>query len=158
MRFSTLWVSLLLLFFGGCALKEYAPAEGKHITLKMPDLRFNDVGYVRYSDTGVEVELFSTGQLVEKFVIEENICTRGGCMEWETFYRDYLHVNYPKATLRQVFRGEPIFKKQNLQQTADGFKQLIDTDEYNIVYKVTQHSIYFKDTHNGVMIKIREIS
>ncbi len=157
MRYSTLWVSLLLLFIGGCALKEYAPSEGKLITLKMPDFRFNDVGYVRYSDSGVEVELFSAGQLVEKFVIEENICTQDGCMEPKNFYRNYLHVNYPNATLRHIFRGEPIFQKQGLQKTAEGFKQLIDTDEYNIVYKVTSHSISFKDTRNRVMITIREI-
>ena len=156
MRFSILWVSLLLLF-GGCSLKTYVPSEGKHITLKTKYLRFNDLGYIRRSDTGVEVELFSAGHLVEKFVIEVNICTMQGCLRSDTFYKEYLHVNYPQATLKHIFRGEPIFQKRGLVRTSNGFKQVIHTDEYNIVYKVSQKSIYFKDFMHGILINIREI-
>jgi len=156
MPFFTLWASLLLLF-GGCSLKTYAPSEGKLITFKTDRLRFNDLGYIRRSDTGVEVALFSAGQPVETFTIEDNICTLKGCLSNYDFYEHYLHVNYPKETLKQIFRGEPIFQHAGLQNTSGGFKQVIHTDEYNIVYKVSPGQIYFKDAAHGVLIKIREM-
>ncbi len=155
MQYAILWASVLLLF-GGCTVPRYTPSDGKLITVKTDSLRFHDIGYIRRSNSGVEVELFSAGQLVEKFVIEKQICTRQGCLDSSDFYRKFLHVNYPKETLKHVFRGEPIFNKRDLEQSATGFKQVIQTDEYNIVYKVNGENIYFKDRANAVLIKIRE--
>jgi len=155
MRSCILWASLLL--YCGCSYKEYAPSKGKIITIKTDTLRFNDLGYVRLGEHGVEVALFSAGQVVETFTIEENICIRKGCLSTEAFYATYLHVNYPKETLKHIFRGEPIFNKRNLEQDSGGFKQYIQTAEYNIVYKVENGTIYFKDSKHNVFIKIREI-
>jgi hypothetical protein len=155
-RFFILWVSLTLLF-SGCSVKEYAPSKGKLITIKSNALKFSDVGYVRPSKSGVEVELFSAGQLVEQFRIEDDICTREGCLSRKAFNRRYLHVNYPEEIIGEIFRGEPIFNRAGFEKTATGFKQVVAADEYNIIYKVSQDSIYFKDITNSILIKIREI-
>jgi hypothetical protein len=138
-------------------MKEYAPSKGKLITIKSPTFSFSDVGYIRKSDTGIEVELFSVGQLVERFIIENDICSRQGCLSKEAFNQHYLHVDYPSDFMNHLFRGEPVFNGAGLHKSPEGFKQLIDTSEYNIIYKVTQKSVYFKDKKNSILIKIREI-
>ena len=155
-KFFTLWVSLVLLF-SGCSVKQYAPSKGKLITIKSNALRFSDVGYIRKSKSGVEVELFSTGQLVERFVIETEVCTKEGCLSPEEFNRRYLHVSYPEDTIKQIFRGERIFNRSGFEKTVEGFKQVITADAYNIIYKVSRNSIYFRDKKNAILIKIREI-
>jgi hypothetical protein len=153
--FFTLWVSLA--FFSGCSVKEYAPARSMLITFKSKELRFNDMGYVKESDTGVVVELFSTGQLVERFVLEEDVCTQKGCLGYGAFNREFLHVNYPDEILKHIFRGEPIFNGEGIIKTDGGFKQSIKATSYNVIYKVHHNSIYFKDKINKILIKLREI-
>lgn len=155
-KFFILWASLTLLF-SGCSIKEYAPSKGKLITIKSDVLRFSDVGYIRKSKSGVEVELYSAGQLVERFVMEEKICTQEGCLSRAEFNKHYLHVNYPDDIIKQIFRGDVIFEKRGFEKTSTGFKQIIDTQEYNIVYKISHNSIYFRDKKNSILIKIREI-
>ncbi len=155
-RLFTLWASLTLLF-SGCSIKEYAPSKGKLVTIKSDALRFSDVGYIRKSRSGVEVELYSAGQLVERFVMEEKICTQEGCLNTAEFNKRYLHVNYPDDIIKHIFRGEIIFKKRGFEKTPMGFKQVIQAKEYNIVYKISHNSIYFKDKKNSILIKIREI-
>ncbi len=153
--FFILWASFLL--FSGCSVKEYAPAKSMLVTFKSDAFRFNDMGYIRKSKHGVEVELFSTGQLVERFVIETNVCSKQGCLSKDIFNSKYLHVNYDENIIANIFRGEPIFNEEGLEKTADGFKQVIKANTYNIIYKVNQNSIYFKDKKNSILIKIREI-
>ncbi|MEA2111807.1 MAG: hypothetical protein U9P71_07145 [Campylobacterota bacterium] len=153
--FFILWVNLLL--FSGCSVKEYAPATSVLVTFKSDAFRFSDMGYIRKSSRGVEVELFSAGNLVQNFQLEDDVCTKKGCLNYDAFNQEYLHSNYPNEVLKNIFRGEPIFNKKGLQKTDDGFKQSIKAKTYNVIYKISNNSIYFKDKINGILIKIREV-
>ncbi|MCX6072929.1 MAG: hypothetical protein NTY39_01240 [Campylobacterales bacterium] len=157
-KFSILWVSLLLFLMGGCTTKQYTISEPKLITIKSPKLKFSDMGYIRYADDAVEVELFTAGVAVEKISIDRNVCVSAGCMREEAFNRDYLYEGYPSDTMRRILQNAPIFDGNNTSESCGGMKtQYIRNETMDIVYQRKTGEIYFKDRMNGLMIKIRDV-
>ena len=50
--------------------------------------------------------------------------------------------------------GHPIYDGKNLKKMYDGFGQKIKDEDVNIDYEVTRQSIRFKDSKNGILLKI----
>ncbi|MDP3267290.1 MAG: hypothetical protein Q8M39_10735 [Sulfuricurvum sp.] len=157
-KFSILWASALILFFGGCTANHYSISSPKVITIKTPKLKFSDTGYIRYEGDAVEVELFTAGLAVEKISIDEKVCVSAGCMSEETFTKEYLYEGYPKDTMRRILQGEPIFGGKGKDGTCGGaLFQFIRNDDMDIMYRRKGGEIFFKDRLNGLMIKINEL-
>jgi hypothetical protein len=38
-----------------------------------------------------------------------------------------------------------------------GFEQILQTKDYEIFYRVTKDTLYFKDSKNGILIKLKEL-
>ena len=157
-KYSILWVSVLVLFMGGCATKHYTTSTPKMVVIKSPKLKFADTGYLRYEGDAVEIELFTAGVAVEKISIDEQVCVSSGCMSEEAFVREYLYKDYPPDTMRRVLQGEPIFGGRNVSESCGGVQfQYIRNDDMDIVYRRSSFETYFKDRLNGLMIKISDI-
>lgn len=157
MKFSILWVSLVLLF-AGCSTKQYAKSEQIILTLKTPPLKFSDQAYLRKDDISVELELFSAGVAVEKFNIEDEVCINAGCISKEEFNAKYLNSFYEEDILKKILLGEPIFEGENFVQTSDGFEQIINRPfKYSIIYRVNNRTIYFKDRVKNLIVKIKRL-
>ena len=157
-KYFILWVSTLALFLGGCTTKHYTISTPKMIVIKSPKLKFADMGYIRYADDAVEVELFTAGAAVEKILIDRLVCLSTGCMSEESFVKEYLYKDYPIDTMRRVLQGEPIFGGLGISESCGGVKiQNIRNDEMDIVYRRSVSQTYFKDRLNGLMIKISDI-
>jgi len=155
LRVSPIWVSLFLLL-SGCSVKQYAKSETIIVTLKTKPLKFSDQAYLRHDNESVELELFSAGVAVEKFNIENKICVNAGCISKEGFNEKYLSRYYEEDILKEVLLGKAIFKGKNLVKKDDGFEQRIQKfGKYDIIYKVKQKSVYFKDRWNHLLIKIK---
>lgn len=155
-RFSTLWVSALLLC-GGCSVKEYTASTPKLVTLKTAQLRFSDMGYLRQNGDALQLELFSAAQAVERFEIDRLVCVSKGCMSKGAFNAEYLHASYPETLLQNVLLGRPIFDGKGFQKTASGFEQHIEGDFYTIVYRVDTDTIIFKDRKNMILIRLKMV-
>ena len=151
-RFFILWASLFLL--AGCAPKKYEKNESRLIIIKTPKLKYADLGYLRRDGDEVRVELFVAGQQVQSIEIDSLICVNEGCLNKSAFNREYLHPAYPDDLLLDVLLARPIFEKASLQRTDAGFMQKLKTTQYNIVYKIENGDIYFKDKQNGFLIKL----
>jgi hypothetical protein len=157
-KFFILWVSLFILFVGGCSTKHYSVSEPKIITFKTPKLKFADTGYIRHEGEVVEAELFTAGVAVEKITIDDKVCVSAGCMSEEAFVRDYLSPEYPTDTLRRILLGEPIFEGINMSEQCGGARtQYIRNDKMDIVYRLKRDETYFKDRTNGMIIKITDL-
>lgn len=153
-----LYPIIMITFFSGCAIKSYEKSDSKLVTFKTSKLKFSDVAYFRFDDTSVQVELFSAGQVVERFEIENLVCITQGCMTQSFFNKKYLHESYHDNTLKSIFLGREIFGGVSKKMTKNGFEQkLIDKKRYNIVYRVQNGTIYFKDFKNKILIKIKNI-
>lgn len=154
-KFSILWVSLLVLFIGGCTTKHYSVSEPKMITIKSPKLKFADMGYIRHEGDAVEVELFTAGVAVEKISIDKEVCVSSGCMSEEKFVKEYLYPDYPADTMRRILQGADIFGGINKEELCQGtLYQTIRNDDMDIIYRRKGGDIYFKDRLNSLMIKI----
>ncbi len=157
-KFFILWVSLLVLFLGGCVPKQYEISKPKVIVLKTPKIKFADTGYIRSSGESVEVELFTAGMAVEKISIDDKVCVSAGCMSEEAFVRDYLSPEYPNDTLRRILLGELIYNGQNTSEQCSGIRtQYIQNDKTDIVYRLRPDETFFKDRMSGIIIKISDI-
>ena len=147
-----LWASLFLL--SGCALKKYEKNEASLIIIKTPQLKFADLGYIRTNMDEVRVDLFTAGQLMQSITINHLICVDDGCMTKSDFNADYLHPSYPDDLILDVLLARPIFEKALLEKTEMGFIQELKSTEYNIIYRIENGNIYFKDKQNNFLIKI----
>jgi len=153
--FFTLWASLF--FLSACAPKVYKKNESRFILIKTPLLKYADLGYIRSTEDEVRADLFVVGQLVQSIEISTLVCVNEGCLSKSAFNEDYLHASYPDELIVNVLLGRPIFEKASLQKTPNGFIQELKSNEYNIVYKVQDGEISFKDKKNRLKIKILRV-
>ncbi|MGD9970743.1 MAG: hypothetical protein AB7S65_09830 [Sulfuricurvum sp.] len=158
-KFSILWVSVLVLFAGGCAQKQYSISEPKLITIKSPKLKFSDMGYVRHEGDAVEVELFAAGMAVEKITIDQEVCVQSGCMSEAKFTKEYLYELYPPDTMRRILLRQDIFGGKGKEELCNGtLYQFIRDEEMDIMYGRKPNETYFKDRLNGLIIRISDMN
>lgn len=146
----------LALFLSACSVKNYEHTASKVIIIKSPHIKFADLGFIRNSSDAIEVELFVAGRVVEKIAINHLICVSDGCMSKSGFNTEYLHQSYPDDLLQNIFLGKTIYKAQNRVQRDDGFEQNIEDENVKILYRVNSGEIYFKDSKNKIIIKIKD--
>ncbi len=151
--FFILWVSLFL----GCAPKSYMMNESRLIIIKTPKLKFADLGYIRKNIDEVRADLFVAGNLVQSIEINTLVCVNEGCISKSSFNEEYLNSAYPDDLMLNVLLARPIFNKASIKKTENGFIQELKSEEYNIIYKVENETIYFKDKKNKILIKIKKI-
>ena len=154
--FFTLWVSLWLL--GGCAMKKPAVSQAYVIVFKTPKWRFADTGYIRKGEGVTELEVFEAGQRIVRLQIGNMVCVESeGCIGKEQFNAQYLSAAYPEDLFANVLRGKPIYRKLNLKETSEGFEQAISLPEADIVYRVGNGKVYFKDRISHILIKLKRM-
>lgn len=146
-----------VLLFSACSFKSYQTSESYLITLKTPQIKFSDIGYLRKDKASVQIELYASGVSVNKFEINHYVCSNDGCLSKNAFNDDYLSEYYPDELLKNVLMAKPIFNAQNLIRTAGGFEQRIEDENLYIIYKITANDIYFKDKKNGILIKLKQL-
>lgn len=157
-KYFILWVSLLTLIMGGCATKNYTHGEAKMVVIKTPKLKFADMGYIRYGEDAVQIEIFVAGVTVEKITIDSDVCVSAGCMSEERFVKEYLYDKYPKDTMRRILQNMDIFSGVGKSEMCNGAEyQYIRNEDMDIVYRRKSGEIYFKDRLNSIMIKISDV-
>jgi len=134
--------------------------ESAFIVLKTPKIRYADMGFVTASSTDVKVEIYGAGQPLMKLEIGGlNICmSKFECMDKMAFNEKILNGAYDKDLLENIFRGEPIFKGENIEKDKNGsFSQKLTKEGiYDISYSVNQKERVFRDKLNKILIKVRK--
>ena len=149
-------IFIFALFFSACSVKDYKHTQSKIIIIKSPKIKFADVGYLKNSDEAIELELFMAGKVIDRISINHLICVSSGCMSKSGFNEDYLHNSYPDEILQNILLGNKIYDGKDMIKTAGGFEQQIKSDDVNIIYKVDNNSIFFKDRKNNIIFKIKD--
>jgi hypothetical protein len=157
-KFSILWVSLLVVLISGCSSHHFTISQPKLITLKTPKIKYSDMGYLRYDNDAVQVELFTAGVSIEKITLDNDVCVSAGCMNEERFVKEYLNPAYPSDTMRKITQNMDIFGGEGKRESCGGnIYQYIRNDAMDIVYKRTAGEIYFKDRLNNLLIRIEDV-
>ena len=151
---------LLLLFifiFSACSIKNYEHTQSKILIIKTKKFKYSDIGYIRSSGDALELELFVAGKPAFKVSIDTLVCTDEGCMSKTAFNEAYLNATYPDDIMQNIISGKSIYSGRNLAKTTGGFEQVLQTEDVNIKYSVDAKQIYFKDSKNNLIIKIKDI-
>ena len=152
----TLLLTSFLLLFSACSIKNYEHTQSKIFIIKSPAFKFADLGYLRNTGDALELDLFIAGNLVKHIEINRMICVDEGCLSKASFNEEYLYKAYPSDTLQSILLGKPIYGGKNIFKKANGFEQSIKTNEVDIRYRVDSHTIFFKDSKNKIIFKIKE--
>jgi len=147
---------IFILIFSACSTKNYEITKTKIVIIKSPKIKFSDLGYLRNSDDSLELELFMAGKSIQKISINHLICVSEGCMTKSGFNEDYLNENYPDDILQNILLAKPIYDGKNLEKTKDGFIQHISSLHVEILYKVSQNQVFFKDKKNHIIFKMKD--
>ncbi len=151
-------VLIFLLLFAGCSVKrDIKKSESYIVAIKMKNLRFNDMGFLKYGDNYTELQLFDLSNLVLDLKISDNICINSHCFSKDEFNKRFLTALYPKDLLKNVLDKKPIYKKVGFIKNDNGFMQNIDKNNIHIKYIISGDKIYFKDFSNHFLIKLQRI-
>ncbi|MDY0117410.1 MAG: hypothetical protein RBR59_07540 [Sulfurimonadaceae bacterium] len=157
MKYILSFLALLVAFlFLGCSAKNYEHTQPKIFVIKSPKLKFADLGYLRNTNTSIELELFVAGTSVEKITINHLICVSKGCMSKSGFNSEYLNASYPDEMLQNILLSEPIYNGLNKVITPIGYEQVIENEYVDIVYRVRQGAAFFRDRKNNISFKHKD--
>ncbi len=153
---------VLLLFFAGCATKgalqtqtALQSSKSCKVVFKTKKIAFADTGFLNKSPGEVSLQVFAMGTPVLKLKIKDEICLNGMCNSKRSFNQAHLSSYYPDTLMENVLNAKPILSSINLKKTVNGFTQNITGKWYKIKYKVDEENIYFKDSKNRIIIKIK---
>jgi len=147
---------IFILIFSACSTKNYEITKTKIVIIKSPQIKFSDLGYLRNSDKDIQLELFMAGKSIQKININHLICVNEGCLTKSGFNADYLNENYPDDILQNILLARPIYDGKNLKKIKNGFIQKISSLHVEIIYKVTQNQVFFKDKKNHIIFKLKD--
>jgi len=149
----------MILTFTGCTIKKPMQQKSAFITLKTPEIRYADMGFVYEYTDSLKVQIYSNAQpVVSLDMYKDRICmSLFECMNKSDFYRKVFHVSYPDDTLEQIFLSKPIFGGLNLIKTSNGFTQnIFNPDQYSISYEISDGKVSFHDKINQIIIKVQQ--
>jgi len=147
------------IFLIGCMGQQPTKEESAFIVIKTPTMKYADLGFISNAPALVKVNIYTAGQPLVQFEINAlNVCmSTFECMNKKAFNKKILSENYPDTLLEDIFRGKPIFEKENLEKTKNGFSQKLKKDKaYDIRYTVKNGTRTFRDKINKILIKVRE--
>jgi hypothetical protein len=125
------------------------------ITMKTKKFAFSDSGFYTNSPDKITIQAYSSGVGVGELKFykdDDRICIKNYCNTRKWFTDNFLSRDYPQNLVLNVLDKKPIFDAKNLVKTQTGFTQNIGA----IKYRVSDSEIYFKDSANRLIIKIKD--
>ena len=147
-------ILFLLLILVNCSSHIYQIKQPYLITIKSKKLKFSDLGFIAKSkkEDSILINIFSLGHQILKLEIDNFISIDDGVpIPPSLFNSQYLSSDYPPNILKNIFLGKPIFQGEKIKFLANGFFQ----EFQSIKYRVSQSEIYFKDSKNHILIKLK---
>lgn len=154
-----IFIFIMILIFAGCSYKpSIRISKSYSVVIKLKGLRFSDIGFLRYGEGDfADLELYDAGNLVLKIETDKSICINSHCLKKEEFNRRFLSQEYPRDFFINILHKRAIFEKKGYKKSGNGFIQKITGEKLDIIYKVDNKSLYFKDRKSHILIKLKEI-
>jgi hypothetical protein len=150
--------SFLLILLAGCSQKRDITFSLPYkVVIKTKDLAIADGGFLTKADNYKSLEVFSAGKIVLHVELNENACINNTCTNRLDFNKRVFGYSYYKNFLDDILDKKEIYGGKNIIKTNYGFTQNIKTKDFNIIYKVDEKSVYFKDKINHILLKLRRL-
>ena len=163
-------VSLMKIFFyftlvlglfalSGCATKkEISQSESYLISVKNKQIALSDTGFINQGKAYTNVQIFSMGNVLFNLeVMPDEICLDGRCLDPLAFNGYFFQSEHYVSLMQDIITKMPIYSAQNLQKTSSGFEQEIELEKSHIIYKVEGQNVLFRDTKQGIMIRLKPL-
>ena len=150
---------LVLLFLTGCATKqEITSSETYIITIKNKQIALSDTGFINQGKDYTNVQIFSAGSVLFNLeIIGSNICLDGRCMDKLAFNQQFFQEDHYAGLMQEIIAKQPIYEGKNLHQSSNGFEQELDLKNSHLVYKVEGSNLTFRDTKNGILMRLKPL-
>jgi hypothetical protein len=155
-----LYVTLLIsLFLSGCATKqEISSSETYVITIKNKQIALSDTGFINQGKDYTNVQIFSAGSVLFNLeMMGSNICLDGKCMDKLSFNQQFFQQEHYAGLMQDVIAKVPIYESKNLKQTSTGFEQEFELANSHIIYRVEGQNLTFRDTKNGILLRLKPL-
>jgi hypothetical protein len=157
----TLHVMLLglLLSLSGCAFtRTITHSQPYLITIKTPQMAFSDTGFLNEAENYTQLQIFSAGTAVLNLEMSDTICLDGTCLDTLAFNTRFFGTEHYAQILHDIVHKKPLYDGRNLEQDEGAFSQNIELPNTSIHYKIKGDERYFKDTKNGILIRLKPLS
>lgn len=148
----------IILLLSGCATKiPIISSDTYLITIKNKQMALSDTGFLNHGKDYINVQIFSAGAVLFNLEVQENVCLDGRCtsrMEFNKLFFEYPHY---EAMINDILEMKPLYDGENKVTIEGGFEQELDLLGSYISYKVQGKSLSFKDSKNGILIKLKEL-
>lgn len=151
-------VLVLGFVFFGCSVKvNYTQSGAYAFVIKNSKIAIADTGFIKHSAKQINLQIYKASESILELDIRENACINGVCLQKEEFNRRFFSFRHYPELMEDILRKEPLYEGKNLVKTKSGFEQTIKTDDFDILYEVTEETSYFKDRKNGVLLKLKSL-
>ncbi len=148
----------ILFFVVGCSQKrDINFSQPYKIVLKTKDLAIADGGFLTKADNYKSIEVFSAGKILLHIELDSSACINGSCTNRLDFNSRVFGYSYYKSFLDDLLDKKAIYNGVNKMKINGGFEQKIKTKGYDILYRVTDKTTYFKDRQNHILIKLKKL-
>ncbi len=129
------------------------------ITMKTKKFAFSDTGFLVKADDMIRLNILAMGNPVLDLKVKksDDVCVGSLCNTKLGFNQSFLSGEYPESLIENVLNKKPIFDGKNLIKTKNGFVQKVESKNYKIKYQISRGSIYFKDSKNKILMKLKEL-
>ena len=151
-------VLLAILLLTGCSFKTpYKSSKPYYIVIKNSKMAVADTGFIKRDESRFNLQLFTAATPIFDLHVEKNVCLDYACMSKKSFNREFFGISHYENFVNDLFNLKPIYNRKNLKEQNSGFEQKIQTDEFDITYRVENGNLYFKDRKNRILIKLKEL-
>lgn len=154
------YFALFLIFFlSACAIKStQTKTQTVHFTLLSPEIKIADAGFLKQNKQEIKLELYKLAHLILKLKIDKKICANQACYPKLAFNAKYFKNYYYEDFLSDILLAKPLFNGKNLEKTRCGFKQKINSQNYEIEYEICDLKISFYEKKNKIKIILKRIN
>lgn len=125
------------------------------MTIKTPQLKYADGGFLKQIKDKVSIDLFSAGTPFLNIEIGEKICLNKICYNKSQFNSQFLGDIYYNDILKDIVLFQPIYNKKGLIYDKNGFTQSLHVKKKEIFYKVDSQNVTFRNKEAKVLLKIK---
>lgn len=155
----SLHVMIFMVFLlSGCATKTPITSSDTYlISIKNKQLALSDTGFINQGKDYTNVQIFSAGTILFNLEVQDDICLDGRCTSRTEFNKLFFEHPHYEAMINDVLEMKPLYDEKNKVTIEGGFEQELDLPSSHINYKVQNKSLYFRDSKNGILIKLKEL-
>ncbi len=149
---------VMILLLSGCATKTPIISSDTYlITIKNKQIALSDTGFINQGKNYTNVQIFSAGAVLFNLEVQDDVCLEGRCTSRIEFNKLFFEYPHYEAMINDVLEMKPLYAGKNKVAIEGGFEQELDLIGSYISYKVQGKSLIFRDSKNGILIKLKEL-